>query len=117
MPIVKGKKALLIAEGCKLNKERKLLEKRLNEIKVELSFKKDGNYNNEAGDVLQIAKTEKFTEIEPKRLYTYLKKLNKSHSFFRVVKVQLTELKKVIPETAINKMREELDPTLRWSWK
>jgi predicted DNA-binding antitoxin AbrB/MazE fold protein len=115
--ILKGKKALLLAEGCKIKKNMKAEEKRLAEIKKEMNIKKDGNYSNEAGDTLNVAKSENFTDIEPRKLLDYLKKNGLSRRFFSLVKVQITETRKVVPESIMDKMRSKLDPTFRWTFK
>ena len=115
--VFKGKKALLVAEGCKLNKEKKGIDTRLAEIKDELSLKVAGTYTNEAGDKLVISETEKFTDIQPKSVMNYLKKNKMASRFPETVKVQITALKKLVPETVIQKWRTSLDSTLRWSWK
>ena len=115
--IIKGRKALLLAEGCKLNKIKKDAENRLKEIKAEIEFNSSGTYKNEAGDQLVIAETKKFSDIPPKKVLDYLKKMKMNSRFPEVIKVQLTPLKKVVPETIISKWRTPLDSVLRWSWK
>ena len=85
--IMKGKKALLIAEGCKLNKKKKDAEKRLAEIKIEIDLTADGTYKNEAGDSLVISSSEKFTEIEPKKVLAYLKKMKMGARFPETIKI------------------------------
>lgn len=115
--ILKGKKALLLAEGCKIKKELKIKEERLNEIKNEININESGTYRNEAGDELVIAETEKFSEISPGTVLTYLKKKKMSNRFPEIVKVQITPLKKIVPESMINRWRTPLDSILRWTWK
>lgn len=115
--LLKGKNALLLAEGCKLNKQKKELEKRLEAIKEEMGLKDEGTYTNEAGDELNIAEVEKFTDIEPKKVLTWLKNNGMSARFSECVKVQLTPLKKLVPESVYTKWRKPLDPSTRWTWK
>jgi hypothetical protein len=115
--ILEGKKALLLAEACKLNKIKKDAEDRLKEIKTELDLKEAGKYKNEAGDRLTIAETEKFSEINPKTVFDHMKKERMLVHFPSVVKVQITPLKKVVPETIFNRWRKKLSPTLRWAFK
>ena len=115
--LIKGKKALLLAEGCKLNKIKKDAEKRLKEIKIEIDFKKDGTYKNEAGDELVVSESEKFSDIQPKKVLVYLKKMKMMSRFPEVIKVQITPLKKIIPESTYAKWRTKLDPIIKFSWK
>lgn len=115
--MLEGQKALLLAEGCKIRKEMKVLEERLAEIKDEMDLGKKGTYKNSAGDSLVIAETEKFSEISPKAVLDYLKKQKMSSRFPETVKVQLTPLKKIVPESMIDKWRIPLDSILRWTWK
>jgi hypothetical protein len=115
--MLKGDKAVLLAEGCKINKEKKKAEKRLAEIKKEIGIKAPGTYVNKAGDELVIAETEKWSDISPKKVLDYLKKNRLSNRFPEVVKVQMAPLKKLVPETIIEKWRFPLDSILRWTWK
>lgn len=115
--LLKGEQALLLAEACKIDKEKKEKEARIAEIRIEIKLKKAGTYKNQAGDMLTIAETEKWTDIDPLKLKNYLKRNNSLSKFFGLVKVQMTPLKKLVPETAINKMRSKLDSSLRWSFK
>ena len=113
---LEGTQALLLAEACKINTVKKEIEGRLKEIKEELSLSK-GSYKNSAGDKLTISETEKFTEINSKKVFDYLKKNKMMASFPGTVKVQLTPLKKVVPESTYNKWRKPLDPISRWIFK
>lgn len=115
--LLKGRKALLLAEGCKVKKELKKSEERLKEIRKELDLNNSGTYKNEAGDELVIGKTENFSEISPVTVLSYLKKKRMSSRFPETVKVQITPLRKVVPESMIDKWRTPLDPTFKWSWK
>lgn len=115
--LLKGRKALLLAEGCKVKKQMKEAEERLKEIKDEMDLKNPGTYKNEAGDELVINETEKFSEISPVTVLNYLKKKGMASRFPETVKVQITPLKKVVPESMIDKWRTPLDSILRCTWK
>jgi len=115
--VFKGKKALLIAEGCKLSKEKKRVEERMKEIKKELGTLSPGTYENEAGDSLVVSEMEKFSDINPKKVLDYLKKQKMVGRFPETVKVQITPLKKIVPESVIERWRTPLDSVSRWSWK
>lgn len=115
--MLKGRKALLLAEGCKLRKEAKVIEGRLAEIKAEMNINTAGTFRNEAGDELVISETAKFSEISPGTVLSYLKKKRMSNRFPEIVKVQITALKKVVPESVVDKWREPLDAVMRWNWK
>ena len=115
--LFKGKKAVLLAEGCKLKKEMKVRDDRLKEIRKEIGITESGTYRNEANDSLVISETEKFTEISSKTVMAWLRKKQMVNRFPETVKVQLTPLKKIVPETIIKRWRKPLDPILRWTWK
>lgn len=115
--ILQGKKALLLAEGAKLNKVKKEAEKRLSEIRAELDIKEAGTYKNEAGDMLAVSVMVKFSDIDPKNVMSYLKKMKMAARFPDVIKVQLTPLRKIVPESIINKWQIPLDPIIKFSWK
>jgi len=115
--LLKGRKALLLAEGCKLKKEIKARDSRLREIKDEIGLHEANTYRNEAGDELVIAQTEKFSEISPRTVLTYLKKKKMSNRFPEIVKVQITALRKVVPDSMVDSWRNSLDSVLRWTWK
>ena len=115
--LFKGKKALLLAEGCKLNKEIKERNERLSEIKDELDITKPGTYRNEANDELVVSETEQFSDIAPQDVLAYLRKKKMGKRIWECVKVQLTPLRKVIPEDKIDEMRIKLRTTFRYSFK
>lgn len=121
--LLKGEKAELLAEACKLDKEIKKSKKRLDKIKVLLDLDKTkdlvkaGEYVSEAGAKLVITHAEKFTDVDPEKLYNLFVKNRKKKKFFTVVKVNLTNLKKLIPESSIKKLRSPLDSTVKWSFK
>lgn len=115
--LLESDRALLLAEACKLNKEIKKAEKRLKAIKVELSFDTKGDYVNKAGDKVVVSLTPKKSDIDPQRLYKLMLKNKMQGRFWGVVKVQLTPLKKVIPESAIEKLQNDLDPIVKCSFK
>lgn len=114
--MLKGRKALLLAEGCKLRKQGKAIDERLKEIKGELDFV-DGVYRNEAGDELVVSDSEKYSEISPRDVLMYLKRKQMSNRFPEVVKVQITALRKVVPDSMVDKWRNVIDHTYRWTWK
>jgi len=115
--VLTGEKGILLAEACKLNKLKKSAEKRIKEIKKEFELTKKGEYSNKAGDILVLSSSDTFTEIDPEKLYKRFEKNRKKKKFWTVVKVQITPLKKLIPETSIEKLREKLNPVLKWSFK
>ncbi len=115
--VLEGENALLLAEACKLNKEKKAAEKRIKKIKTLMDLDKAGEYENKAGDKLVLTHADTFTEIDPKELFEKFVKNKKKEKFWTVVKVHLASLKKIVPESAIEKLRENLDPTEKWTFK
>ncbi|MCP4369879.1 MAG: hypothetical protein GY797_17455 [Deltaproteobacteria bacterium] len=111
-----GDDALLLAEACKLNKEKKAAEKRIKKIKTVLDLNA-GEYMNKAGDKLVLSEADKFSEIDPERLFKLFVKNRKKQKFWTVVKVQIGEVSKIVPESSIKKLREKLDPIMKWSFK
>ncbi len=116
MTILKGKKALLLAEACKLNREKKEIDGRIKVIKDELNLKK-GSYSNEANDSLTIAESDKMAPIEPKKVFLYMKKHDLRAEFWKCIKIQLTELRKQVPEKAITKWERNIGTTQRFTFK
>lgn len=117
MPELKGNKALLLAEGCKLNKQKKEIDKRIAQIKKELKIKEAGTYTNLAGDELNVAEFDNFSDIDPAKVITYMRKQRMISRLPEVFKVKLTELRKIIPEDTIEGWRYPLSSSTRWSWK
>jgi len=111
------RQSLLLAEASKLNKTKKEIEDRLKEIKKDFGPLAKGKYKNNAGDELTISETLKFTEISSRTLFDYLKRNKLMTHFPSLVKVQLTPLKKVVPETVYSKWRKPLDSIMRWNFR
>ena len=111
------KQSLLLAEASKLNKAKKEIEDRLKEIKILFGPLAKGRYKNAAGDELTISETERFTEISAKTLFDYLKKNKLMVHFPALVKVQITPLKKVVPESVFSRWRKPLVNTTRWIFR
>ena len=117
MNLLENSKGLLLAEGCKLDKRKKAAEKRLKEIKKELDLTQKGDYTNRSGNIVKVTVVPKKSDIDPKRLHSLLVKKKMISRFWSCIKVQLTPLKKVIPESAIEKMQEDLDDIIKCSFK
>ena len=115
--MLEGKNALLLAEGVKFNKIKKDAEKRLSEIKEKIGIKEEGIYKNEVGDILDVSVMDKNSDIEPKKVLAYLKKMKMTSRFSEVIKVQITPLKKIVPESIIEGWQIKLDPIIKYSWK
>jgi len=115
--MLEGKNALLLAEGVKFNKIKKDAEKRLSEIKEKIGIKEEGIYKNEVGDILDVSVMDKNSDIEPKKVLAYLKKMKMTSRFSEVIKVQITPLKKIVPESVIEGWQIKLDPIIKYSWK
>lgn len=117
MNLLTGDKALLLAEACKLDKQKKAAEKRLKVIKAELALDTKGDYTNKAGDVVKVSITPKKSDVDPQELHTKLKEQKKTSKFWSCVKVQLTPLKKVLVEAEILKMQFDLDDVIKCAYK
>jgi len=115
--LLKGTKALLLAEACKLNKTKKDAEKRIKKIKTEMHLSKAGEYINEASDILVLTESDKFSDVDAKKLYKKFLRNKRIDEFFGVVKVQIGPLEKIMPKTVIAKLRVKLDPITKWSFK
>lgn len=112
-----GKRGLLLAEGCKLGKEKKAIDERMKEIKKSLKINEAGSYTNAAGDVLIVAAYEQFTEIDGKEVLDYLKTQKMGKRIWECLKVQVTPLKKLIPDEVIDGMRSVKGISLRYCFK
>jgi len=117
--LLKGKKAVLLAEACKLTTIKKNAEKRIKQIKTEMDLKNAGEYVNEANDKLVLSESDKFSDIDARKLYNKFKAKSKAMEmkFFSIVKVQVGPLGKILPQSVIDKMRFRLDPIKKWSFK
>ena len=116
MTILKGKSALLLAEACKISKEKKAIETRLNAIKKEMKLDK-GTYTNEANDTLTISESDKMSPIDPKKAFMWMKKNDLRSEFWKCVKVQLKEIRKQVPEKIVSKWERAIGTTQRWIFK
>ena len=112
--LLKGEEALLLAEACKLDKQRKDAEKRLKEIKKAFTdLKEKGEYSNSAGDRVIVSFRDKYTEMEPKEVQKLLKSKKLGKYFWKCVKIALTETKKYLTEKEIDDLRTKLDPPIK----
>ena len=116
MTLLKGKPALLLAEACKINKEIKDKTARLGAIKEELALEK-GSYVNEANDSLTISESNNLAPIDPRKAFLYMKKNDLRAEFWKCVKIQLTELRKQVPEKVVAKWERSIGTTQRWTFK
>lgn len=114
---LEGEKALLLAEACKVDEKIKILQTKLKELKEGLDLDEPGTYVNDVNDTLVLGQTIKYSEIAPKSVMAYLKKNKMASRFPETVKVQLTPLKKLVPEPVIDRWRHEIGKSLRWSFK
>ena len=115
--LLKGEEALILAECCKYSKEQKEAEKKLKKAKAKLELLAKGEYINGAGDTLVISEAKKKSDIDPKELFFKLRRKGVVKKFFDCVKVNVTDLKKILALSEIEKMQEDLDPIKRYSFK
>lgn len=119
MPILTGEKAKLLTKAGNLKKQIKLMEKELGEVRKELNLKEVGEYTTtkENPIVLTISETKAYTEIDSLLLFRYMKEQKQLKHFWKCIKVQLTTLKKYVPESRYDTWRKPLDPILKWTFK
>lgn len=115
--LLTGDNALLLAEGCKLNKQKKDIDKRLAEIKKSLNLEIAGDYSNLVGDEVNFALIPKLTDPDPKEFHSLMKSKKLTKFFWGCVKVGLTEAKKYVTEKELNNLRTELDPVKKYTFK
>jgi len=113
---LKGKKALLLAEACKLSKEQKKIKARLEKIKKKLDLEK-GSYMNKANDSVNVSETAKMSPIDPKKVFMYMKKNKLRAEYWKCVKVALKELRLQVPEKVVDKWERKISTTKRWTFK
>jgi hypothetical protein len=113
MNLLTDDSALLLAEACKLDKQKKAAEKRLKKVKEILNLTQKGDYTNKAGDIVKISVSAKKSDIDTLTLYNEMKKKKIESRFWACVKAQLTPLKKVLPETEIAKLQFDLDDVIK----
>ena len=114
--ILKGEKAKLLKKGVALKQKIKDNTEALEKIKKELNLSEIGTYTNKNGDKLKITSVTGYSEIDPFLVFKHMKKNSMKKNFWKCVKVQLTELKKHVPEKKIEKWRKKLNDTSRWTW-
>jgi len=115
--LLTGEQGKLLKKGAVLKQQIKDIEAELEEVKNKLDLS-IGTYRTPDNVIrLVIGSTKRYSEIDPHLVFKYMKKEGMLKHFWTCVKVQLTLLKKQVPETRITKWRKELDPSKRWSWK
>lgn len=114
--MLKGKKALLLAEACKISKEKKKIEKRMEAIKIEMDLA-TGEYENEASDTLNISESDKMSPVDPKKAFLWMRKNELKAEFWKCIKIQLKELRKQVPEKQVSKWERSIGTTQRWTFK
>ena len=117
MKKLKGKNALALAECCKWNKKKKEAEKKLKAARAKLKLDKEGDYKNDAGDILTISEVEKKKDIDPQKLFKAMKKQKKQKRFWDVIKVHLTTLKTILSLEEVEAMQEDAPSTLKFVFK
>jgi len=121
---VKGKIAKLIDSGCEhkqlvdqytdeLKQIKELILKGLTE-KVGLDIA--NTYITENSNTLKIAESKAFEDIDPKTAFVMLHDAGRSDAFWAMVKVSMTEARKVFDETELAVLTKPKSPTQRWSW-
>ena len=115
--ILGGKNAILLADACRLNLEKKAIEEKIAAIKVKMNLKKAGKYANAAGDELRLAAVETWTDIDPVKFYKELVARKLGNIFPSLVKINVAPAVKILGEDTVNKLRTQGDDSLRWTFK
>jgi len=104
----------LISEGERLNRESKIMISRLEEIKDILKNNAEvGEYITRQGHKIAISETKKWEDIDPFTLYETMKKKKLEKSFWKCVKVALTELKKILPTKMVESLQTTRLPSVK----
>ena len=115
--LLHGEQGRLLKKGVKIKTAIKKLEKELDTVKTKLDIKVKGKYFNSSDDTLTISEAETYTAVDPHILFKHMKKAKDLKNFWICVKVQLTTLKKYVPENTYNKWRKKGGNTQKWTWK
>jgi hypothetical protein len=117
--ILKKDKAILLHRAAAIKSEIKELEKEFKKVKKQLDLNKKGTYTTKLKDpvTLVIGETKNYSDIDSHLLFKYMKEQKQLKHFWGCVKVQMTNIKKFVPESRFSAWRKELDPILKWSFK
>jgi len=117
--LVKDKNiAKLINEGALLDTEIKKLAKDFKEVKSELDDELDkGTFVTSKGHALTISCSKRYSDIAPEEAKTALRKKRLGKNFMNCIKVNLTELRKLLTDEEINKLRVAAGNTTKMSFK
>jgi hypothetical protein len=117
--LVKDKEiANLINAGAKLDENIKALTKEFKAIKDELKDKLDkGTYVTSKGRALTISCSKKYSDIQPEKAKEALRKKRLGRNFMHCVKVNLTELRKLLTDADIKNLRVAAGSIVKMSFK
>ena len=117
--LVKDKEtAQLINAGAKLDEKIKALTKEFKEIKEDLKERLDkGTYVTKGGRSLTISCSKKYSDIPPEKAKEALRKKRLGRNFLNCVKVNLTELRKLLSDADIKELRVSAGSIIKMSFK
>ena len=115
----RGEYASLIENGARLDREIKTRKEELDSIKEQMKEWGPGKfYSNVTDDLVIIQYTDNYTEADPYKVYKWIKENLSRKDFFKIVKVQAGEAKKLLGEVIFDKFRKKTNnPTIRISFK
>jgi len=107
----------LINEGCKLDKQAKIIEEKLKGIKTELQVLEIGRYRTTAGKTVNISQLPIYSEISPESVKTALRDKRLGKNYSKCVKVNITNLKRFLSDQEIGNLRDVVEYSRRHSFK
>ena len=119
MPILTGEKGKLLEKVYTLKKQIDLLQKEYKKVRKDLDLTKVGEYTNTSKTdfTLIIGETVKYSDIDTRLMFRYMKDQKQLKNYWGCVKAQLTQMKKYVPESSFKNWRKKLDPIIKWNFK
>lgn len=109
--------AELIAEGCKLNRQIKIKEKRLAEIKAQLKHLAEGKYMTPNGKTVNVILQDQMSAIDPEAAQKALRDLRKGKEFMGCVKVMMDEIKRRLDPDVLKTLQSKCGTIRKYSFK
>lgn len=114
---INGAEGKLVSKGAELDKEIKRLTTELSDIKEKMTTWKTGKYITSSGSSVTISETDKYSEIDPAAAKQALRDKRLGQFFLKCIKIQVTELGKLLSDVELNSLREKVGKVRKCSFK
>lgn len=117
IPVDDPTTALLINEGCRLDKEKKDIESKLAGIKTELEMLEVGKYKTDIGSIVTVSESDSYSAIDPAGAKALLRSKRLGKNFLSCVKVSVTDIKRHLSEEELETLRGVTGVIRKYSFK